>query len=128
MSTWMKISAQCTAAMKKEKKKGLENNTINDIMPLYKSTVSPHMKYYVQHWSSYAGRKKAEIGVHRSVTKIIRGSERLSYGERLQTLGHFSLERRQITRGMIKVHNIMKSIEEVNQVLPFSAFPITQEQ
>ena len=123
----MKVSTQCAAAIRKANsmlgviKKGVENRTANIIMPLYKSMVRPHLEYCVQFWSPHLKKDIVELEkVQKRATKMITGLGHLSYEERLQRLGLFSLEKRRLRGDMIETYKIMHGRDRVDRGTFFS--------
>ena len=85
------------------------------LLKLYKTLVRPHLEYCVQFWSPYY--RKGIIKLERVQKRFIRmlpGLESLSYKERLNRLGLFSLERRRLRGDLIEVFKIMRGIDKVD--------------
>ncbi|XP_074849472.1 BBSome complex member BBS7 isoform X2 [Carettochelys insculpta] len=96
-------------------KKGIDNKTKDIILPLYKTMVCLHLEYCVQTWSPHLKKDILALEkVQKRATKMIRGLERVPYGERLERLGLFSLEKRRLRGDMIEVYKIMNGVEKVN--------------
>lgn len=71
-----------------------ENETINIIMPLYRSIMRLHFEYCIQLCSPYLEKGIGELEkVQKRAIKIITRLEHLSYEERMKNQGLFGLEK-----------------------------------
>ena len=74
------------------------------LLPLYSANVRPLLEYCSQCWSPYLQKDKLVLEkVQKTFTKMITGMKSLSYKERLNRLGLFSLERRRKRGELIEV-------------------------
>ena len=89
-----------------------EDRSKNNLVPLYKSLVRPHLEYCVQAWRPYLQQDINNIeGVQRRMTKMIREVEEEEYEQLMKTTKLMSLEMRRLRSDLIEVYKIMHNIE-----------------
>ena len=89
-----------------------EDRSKNNLVPLYKSLVRPHLEYCVQAWRPYLQQDINNIeGVQRRMTKMMREVEEEEYEQRLKKTKLMSLEMRRLRSDLIEVYKIMHNLE-----------------
>ena len=84
-------------------------------MQLYKSLVTPHLKYCVQAWRPYLTRDIEMLeGVQRRATMMVYGLNDLTYEQRIRRLGITTLETRRIRGDLIEVFKIIHFIKTLS--------------
>uniref|UniRef100_A0A4W3H3U0 Reverse transcriptase domain-containing protein n=1 Tax=Callorhinchus milii TaxID=7868 RepID=A0A4W3H3U0_CALMI len=98
-----KVSLQVQQATKKANgmlafiSKGLEYKSREVLLQLYRALVRPHLEYCVHVWSPYLKKDILALeGVQRRFTRLVPGMRGLTYEDRLNKLGLYSLEYRRI--------------------------------
>jgi len=85
----------------------IEYKSWDVLLKLYKTLVRPHLKYYYRKDIIKLER------VQKRFTRMLPGLVGLSYKERLDRLGLFSLERRRFWGDLIEVYKITRGIDKV---------------
>ena len=122
----MKVSEQCgIAASKGNQILGLIRRTITykekqQIVPLYKAIVRPHLEYCIQAWRPYRKNDIDKVErIKRRATKIIPELRDLSYESRLLQCGLTTLETRRLRGDQIEVFKIVTGYEDVDRNMFF---------
>ena len=94
--------------------RGIEFKNWQVMLQLYRTLVRLHLEYSVQFWSPhYQKDVEALERVQKRFTRMLPGMEDISYEERLEKLGLFSLERRRLREDLIEVYKIMRGMDRV---------------
>lgn len=121
VSNDLKPSKQCALAAKKAMSMlGLVRRTFQkidvcDFRILYNCYVRPHLEYCIQVWSPHLVKDiQCLEKVQARATKLVHGLKKLSYSERLDRLGLYSLERRRLRGDLIEMYKILTGKEDVD--------------
>ena len=119
ISADMKVSEQCRIAAAKGNQilRLIRRNIVYKekelIIPLYKTTVRPHLEYCIQGWRPY---RKKDIGmlerVQRRATKIIPNLWNISYKMRLKECCVTTLETWRLRRDQIELFKMLNGYKK----------------
>jgi ribonucleases P/MRP protein subunit RPP40 len=91
------------------------NKSRDNIIPLYKTLVRPHLEFAVQAWRPYKQKDIDNIeSVQRRATRMVSELTDMDYPSRLKNTNLISLEMRRLRADLIEVFKIMKGFEGVN--------------
>ena len=116
-----KPSTQCTKAAQKAMnslrliKRTFKYFDHDAFQTLYRTYIRPHLEYSVPAWNP--GMKKdikVLEKVQRRATKLVPELRDMSYKERLDALGLYTLETRRLRCDLIETYKIMHGLEKVN--------------
>jgi len=117
----MQWSKQCnSAAAKAMSVLGMIKRTFNTLnkdmfLTLYSTYIRPHLEYCSQVWAPYF---KNDIDVlekvQRRATKLVWCIKKLSYEQRLEYLGLYSLSRRRQRGDLIETYQILRNTEDID--------------
>ena len=117
----LKASGQCTQACNKANRVlGMIHRSIvyksqNVLLQLYKSLVRPHLEYCTPVWSPSYRKDKAMIErVQHRFRRMVPGFSQLSYRDRLDRLGLWSLEERRNRADLIEVFKMCKGLSGIS--------------
>ena len=92
----------------------IEYRSWDVLLKLYKTLVRPHLEYCVQFWSPYYGKDIIKLErVQKRFTRMLPGLDGLSYKERLDRLGLFSLQRRRLRGDLIEVYKTKRGTDQL---------------
>ena len=93
---------------------------------LYTTYVRPHLEYCVPIWSPYLVRDIEVLEkVQKRATKLIKGYEKLSYDQRLKSLGIYTLFCRRQRGDLIEVFKILNGYYNINPLQFFTPSDVT---
>ncbi len=121
ISNTLKPATQCKKAANKamEVLRGIKRSfrciDKKGFIILFKTYVRPHLEYCEQAWNPYYKKDISCLEkVQRRATKMVKGLRNLSYEQRLQSLGLYSLEQRRLRGDLIETYKLVTGKENVD--------------
>ena len=88
--------------------------SIESFKILYNTFVRPHLEYCVQIWNPYLKRDIACLEkIERRARKLLHGFNKMSYEQRLEVLGLYSLQQRRLRGDLIETYKILTGKEKI---------------
>uniref|UniRef100_UPI00398ECED7 nucleotide-binding oligomerization domain-containing protein 1-like isoform X3 n=1 Tax=Pristiophorus japonicus TaxID=55135 RepID=UPI00398ECED7 len=117
----LKVGMQVQQAVKKANgmlafiARGFEYRSREVLLQLYRALVKPHLEYCVQFWSPNLRKDILAVeGVQRRFTRLIPRMAGLTYEERLDQLGLYSLEFRRMRGHLIETYKILTVLDRLD--------------
>ena len=135
ISNNFKMSDQCTAASKKPNKmlgfiiRNIGHKSPDMMKRLYTAFVRPHLEYAVHFWSpNYTIDQNSLKRVQRRAMKHILALRNVTYGERLQCLDMFSLNKRRLRGDLIEIFEILNQFDKIHpgKLFEMNKVPLTR--
>ena len=117
----LKWSKQCSSAAQKAMsvlgmiKRSFSFIDVESFKILYNTYVRPHLEYCVQIWNPYLKKDIACLEkIQKRATRLVHGLEKMSYEDRLEALGLYSLQRRRLRGDLIETYKILTGKENID--------------
>ena len=95
--------------------KRLEFKNREVLLQLFRVLVRPHLEYCGQFWSPFLKKDLVTLeAVQGGFIRLIPGMRGLSYQERLNSLGLYSLEFRRVRGDLIQTYQILRELDRVD--------------
>jgi len=83
--------------------------------------VRPHLEHSVQIWNPYLKKDIACLEkIQRRATKLVHGFNKMSYEQRLEALGLYSLQQRRLRGDLIETYKILTGKERRLTLISYS--------
>jgi len=86
------------------------------IIPLYKSSVRPHLEYWCQVWNPYFNKDIKLIGVQHRPTKLVHDMQHPLYDNRLEKLGLMRLSDRRARGDLIETFKTASDMYDLKEI------------
>lgn len=95
-----------------------------DFKVIYNTYIRPHLEYCIQAWSPHLVKDIDCLErIQRRATKMVKGLKKMTYEERLKTLGIHTLQKRRLRGDLIETFKILTGKERVNKEAFFTLAP-----
>ena len=120
----LRFSEHCSAVVKKANRmlglifKKVSSRSRKVILPLFRGLGRAGLEYAARFWRPYLQRNIDLVeGVQRRATRVLIGTQGLSYEERLHFLNMFTLDERRCRGDMIEVFKIFNGMDRMDHEL-----------